>query len=446
MKASRCIAALVLFVPPLLLFWRRDGFFIQDDWRAMILAAQTGPATFVLAPEGEQWFPFFHAVFYGLLRVLGTHYAAYTMISALLVGASGVLLWTILRRHFAETVPWILALTYVSAPVHFATVPIAFYICYHLSLIFFLAALMWMFRFLETGDRAPLLLSVLCMALSVTSHNFTWAALPACAASAGLLSPGPGWRRIVAAGLATGLIMVLYLCVYCLAAGADAATSLNPGLLTEFPLLRVLRHMLGGAIAAPAFYLAWHQRLPITPMLAVGLVLFAVPAAVVLGWGDGKERRILCWAVAMNLLFLLPVAFSRWHFGWGQSTAPRYGVFTLVGSLFVCGAAWSAAARRWSVARRVVPALAIAVLGAQACLRWMSPPEYFEKYRAEGRAAREFCRVVRVPAAAWPAEPVQASRAFLLPDSDLPVLTWSEYSAVRRFLDRTSDSPEDVKR
>ena len=72
---SPLIAALLLLALPVIIFWRSNFFYIIDDWTTLIHMVQYPFGTYLVTPDGEQWFPFFRLVYYGLVQLAGEHYS-----------------------------------------------------------------------------------------------------------------------------------------------------------------------------------------------------------------------------------------------------------------------------------------------------------------------------------------------------------------------------------
>ena len=132
---------LVLLALPVLIFWRPVFFYILDDWTALIQMAERPFAQYLVTPDGEQWFPFFHLIFYGLVQMAGERYYLLVLVNCLGTGVNAFLVFLFFRRHLSYGLALTLSALYAAAAVHHAIAWNAFYVGYLLSLGFFLGAL-----------------------------------------------------------------------------------------------------------------------------------------------------------------------------------------------------------------------------------------------------------------------------------------------------------------
>ncbi len=68
------LVLLLLLAVPVIIFWRPIFFYMMDDWTALIQMVQYPFGQYLVTPDGEQWFPFFHLIYYGLVKIAGLHY------------------------------------------------------------------------------------------------------------------------------------------------------------------------------------------------------------------------------------------------------------------------------------------------------------------------------------------------------------------------------------
>jgi hypothetical protein len=432
--------ALVLMAAAVLAFWRPNYFFIHDDWRTLALMVNQPLKQYVLQPEGEEWFPFFHLAFYGLVRTCGDHYGRMILVTCLVTGLNAFLLYLFLRRHLRADLALALSLFYAVAAVHLATTPMAFYLCYGLCLAFFLAALLLTDRFSRSPSPGLLLGIGLCGALSVLSHNYTLlalAALPLYPLFTGNPDNRRGFWALSAIFLAVGLVFALG---YFKFAGIKAASSINHGLFTRFPFWYFPLHWFAGAFAAPFTYMFYNDRLPPGLQLAIGAIFFGFIMAIIFFWGNRAEKRLGLWALGVNGLPFLLVSLVRCYDYLGQPFSHRYGVFTFLGALLLVGLAWTIAARKlphrpWS--QVLVPLVVIAgvILG-----RFYHTPHIQNLYKTRSHIARITYEFYGENAPDDLNSPEEASRIFLIPD--YPVLTEGQIVAIRHFLKDPAGGPQ----
>ena len=84
-------ALVLLLAVPVLLFWRPYFFYIIDDWTALIQMVDYPFGQYLLTPDGEQWFPFFRLIFYGLVRLAGERYYLLVLVNCLGTGVNAFL-------------------------------------------------------------------------------------------------------------------------------------------------------------------------------------------------------------------------------------------------------------------------------------------------------------------------------------------------------------------
>ena len=81
-------AAALLLVIPLLLFWRDFPFYMIDDWTALLQMAGHTSGNTCCFHDGDQWFPFFHLIYYGLVRLAGERYQLLVLVNCLGTGVN----------------------------------------------------------------------------------------------------------------------------------------------------------------------------------------------------------------------------------------------------------------------------------------------------------------------------------------------------------------------
>jgi hypothetical protein len=440
LQLPRFWVALVLMAAAVLAFWRPYYFFIHDDWRTLALMVDQPLKQYVLQPEGEEWFPIFHLAFFGLVRTFGDHYGWMILVTCLGTGLSAFLLYLFLKRHLRPDLALALSLFYAVAPVHLATAPMAFYLCYGLCLAFFLAALLLTDRFSRSPSLGLLLMIGLCGTLSVFSHNYTLLALAALPLYP-LFTGNPGNRRefwaLSAVFLALGLVFALG---YFKFAGVKAASSINHGLFTRFPFWYFPLHWFAGAYAAPFTYVFYNDRLPPGLQLAIGAIFFGLITAVIFSWGNRGEKRLGLWALALNGLPFLTVSLVRCNFSLGQAFSHRYGVFTFLGALLLVGLAWTIAGRKlphrpWAQVLLPLGVMAGIILG-----QFWHTPGIQNLYKDRSHIARITYEYYGENPADDLNSPEEASRIFLIPD--YPFLTEGQIVAIRRFLQDPAGGPQ----
>ncbi len=429
-------ALVLLLAVPLLFYWRPFFFYMLDDWTALIQMAEYPFGKYLMAPDGEQWFPFFHLIYYGLVQMAGERYSLLVLVNCLGTGGNAFLVFLFFRRHLNPGLALTLSALYAGAAVHHAIAWNSFYLGYLLSLGFFLGALLLTDDYLRGQGRARLWGIGLCATLSLLSHNYPLVGLLALPLYA-LLVGGDCGRKFWAL---TGTVMAVYLIFtlgYVSFAGVHAAASHNVNVFAGLPGPGYLVHLLCGAFLAPFFYLFWgHFHFPVWAMVA-GVTLLTATLAVIWSWGAAPERRLALWALVTNALPFLLISLTRYQRSVNQAFVARYGVFTLIGALLLLGLAWRLLADRWSpkVWWRLLPLGLLVVMVAGQIL---ALPRWTEQYLEISRAAKTCYYTLS-----------QEKESARLPQEDYqkfcpgahPVITPSQALAVRRFLNGPGQQP-----
>ena len=442
--AGRCgsltslpMAALLLLALPVIIFWRSGFFYVIDDWTSLIHMVQYPFGTYLVTPDGEQWFPFFSLVYYGLVRLAGEHYSFLVLVNCLGTGASAFLVYLFYRRHLAAGLALTLAAVYATAAVHHAIAWNAFYVGYLLSLTFFLGALLLTDAYLQAGGRGLLCGVGLCALLSVLSHNYPLLGLLALPLYA-LLVRGDSGRKFWALAGTVAAVYLVFAAGYLTFAGLHAAASHNTRVFGGLPGPGYLLHLVYAAWLAPFFYLFWgHYHFPVWAY-AAGVALLTATLTGIWGWGGPPERRLALWTLLANGLPFLLISLTRYQSSVNQAFVARYGIFTLVGALLLVGLAWRGLSERlpprdW---RRLLP---LGLLALMVAGQLLALPRWTEKYREMTRAARA-CYYVLGQETASARLPQEDYRKFC--PGAYPVITPSQALAVRRFLNGQGRTPD----
>ncbi len=422
--------ALLLLAVPVLIFWRPIFFYIMDDWTALIQMAQLPFEQYLVSPDGEQWFPFFHLVFYGLVKAAGERYSLLVLINCLGTGVNAFLLYLFFRRHFRWGLALTLSLFYAGAAVHHAVAWNGFYVGYLLSLGFFLGALLLTDSYLKSPTGAALWGIGLLAGLSVLSHNYPLTGLAALPLYALILGEGDRRQKFWPLALVVGAVYLIFAAGYLKFAGVSAASSHNHQVFSGLPGPAYLVHLVYGAWLSPFFYLFWgHYHFPVAAYVA-GVSLMITSLAVVWHWGGTPERRLVLWALAANVLPFVLVSLTRYQRSVNQAFVARYGIFTLIGALILVGTAWQLLNDRMPQ-KLWFHLLTLALLAVMAYGQIFSLPRWHDKYLEMSRAARSCYQKLNRESDAG-AIPAEEYRKFC--PTAHPALSRSQAAAIRRFL------------
>ncbi len=429
-------AALLLFIP-VLLFWRDFPFYMIDDWTALLQMAGHSFGNYLLLPDGDQWFPFFHLIFYGLVRLAGERYQLLVLVNCLGTGINAFLVFLFFRRHLGSGLALTLSALYAGAALHHAIAWNSFYLSYLLSLGFFLGALLLTDSYLRTPGSGRLCGIGCCALLSVLSHNYTLAGLTALPLYA-LLVRGDSGRKFWALAGTVATVYLVFTLGYLSFAGARAAASQNSQVFAGLPGPNYLVHLFFGAVLAPFFYLFWgHYHFPVYAYVA-GIILLAASLAATWRWGKGPPRRLALWALLTNALPFLLISLTRYQRSLDQAFVARYGIFTLIGALLLIGTAWRLLAPRLPRGRpwRLLPLALLAVMAAGQIL---GLPRWTEKYQGISQAARTCYYELSRENDAARLSPEEYGK--FCPGTQ-PVITPGQARAIRRFLNRQAQGPD----
>lgn len=411
---------------------------MMDDWTALIAIVQYPFWRYLVAPDGEQWFPFFHLIYYGLVKIAGLHYSLLVLINCLGTGVNAFLVYCFFRRHWEPGLALSLSLLYVVAALHHAIAWNAFYFGYALSLGLFLGALLLTDSYVRTPSGGKLWGIGLCAALSVLSHNYPLLGLLALPLYVLLIGEKRSWRAF---WMVSGVITAVYLIFmmgYLSFAGLPAATSHNRGLLASLPGPTYFLHMLCGAFLAPFFYLFWgHYHFPI-PAYIAGVALLSLSLAAIWRWGGVADKRLALWALLLNLLPFFLISLTRYQRHVSQAYVARYGIFTLIGALLLVGTAWRLLAPRipqkwW--AKALIGVLLAVMAGGQI----FSLPLWTAKYLEISRAAQKCYTVLNRDGGAGGSLTTEDFDKFC--PTAHPTITPGQAQAIKRLLSGRPENP-----
>jgi hypothetical protein len=430
-KLNPLLVLLILLAVPVMIFWRPVFFYILDDWTALIQMTEHPFGQYLVTPDGEQWFPFFRLLYYGLVRTAGEHYSLLVLINCLGTGVNAFLIYRFFRRYWEPGLALTLSLIYVMAAAHHAIAWNAFYFGYLLSLGLFLGALLITDRYLHQPSGAKLWGIGGCAALSILSHNYPLAGLMALPLYLLIMGGKNARRSFWAVTGVIGAVYLLFFIGYLSFAGLPAAASRNFQVFSGLPGPGYLLHLFYGAFLSPFFYLFWgYYHFPI-PAYIAGVALLTLSLAVIWRWGGVAAKRLALWALLANALPFVLVSLTRYQRSVNQAFVARYDIFTLFGALLLVGTAWPLVAARLP-SRRWANALAGVILAAVVCGQLFSLPLWTAKYlEMSGLAKKCYITLNRGPQASQAITPGEYRK--FCPDA-YPTITPGQAQAIRRLL------------
>jgi hypothetical protein len=375
------VILLLLIIIPILLFWRRDLFFVLDDWSFLHLMIDNNLWVYSRMADGEVFMPVTRFIYYILIHLFGVHYDWLILINCLLTGLNGFLLYLIFKNHFKSNLALALSLLYVVSGVHSATAQMAFYICAILCLGFFLLSLL----FTQIYVRRPSTINLLGIGvfawLSVNSWNFSLLGIWTLPIYAALFWGGRAKRHLWELIAVIGLVFLGFTAEYFLFNGLAGAKSHNPQLFSQFLSFSYFGHWAVGSFLAPFDFLfgvgfRWQIK------VVIGLAILVSSVGLIMRAGNLAGKKLCLWALLLNALPFSLVSLARHHFHVGQAFSDRYGIFTIIGVLFILGTTWQIIAAKLParLSLHVVLPLVIfaAMIGAQVHTLPISTRLYLE--------------------------------------------------------------------
>ena len=297
-------------------------------------------------PNGEIFFPIFHLIFYILVKLVGEYHGFFVLVNCFGTGVAAFLVYLFLRNHLSSNLALVLSLLYAGSAVHPAIAWNAFYLCYILCLIFFMAALLLTDSYIRSPSYKALWGIGLFAWLSIHSHNYTLLALLVLPLYVLFLGGAQALRKALSLGGVIGILLLTFAWEYLTFAGIKSTTFFNPGVLSQVPDYTFFIFWICGAFLSPVYFLFW-GHFPV-PLLAVifGNLLLGFCILMIWAWGTPLERRLGLWALLLNALPFLMVSLGRYMFGYDYAFTARYVFFTLVGAMLLVGITWTILARR----------------------------------------------------------------------------------------------------
>ncbi len=246
-----------------------------------------------------------------------------------------------------------------------------------------------------------------------------------------LLVGGPNRKRAFWALSGTVLVVLLVFAIgYLLFANLNAVKSLNPEILTSLPDRSYWYYCFLGSFCYPLSHTFWGGNLSPMRAFLFGMLLLGPMAALIFLKGKPDEKGLAIWALLLNALPVLLVGLGRHQMSLLQAGIERYGIFSLVGALFLVGISWTILARMWTLSPAYQTFLPVAILSVMICLQLFPTPQVLIIYREWNREARNCFNERKVQEVL--ANPGEADE--LLCPGAHPFLTRGQAIAIHRFL------------
>jgi hypothetical protein len=340
------IIFLILLLVPVAFYWRYDLFFLWDDWTELDFISHNNFTTYLVMPNGEIFFPFFHLIFYALIKFVGEYHGVFVLVNCLGTGVASFLIYLFFRNHLGSNLALLLSLLYAGSAVHSAIAWNAFYLCYILCLIFFLAALLLTDSYVRSPSYMGLWGIGLFAWLSIHSHNYTLLALLVLPIYVLFLGGVKAMRQALSLAGVLGLVLLIFAWEYLTFAGIKSTTFFNQGVLSTVPDYTFFTFWICGAFLSPVYFLfGGHFQVPLLAVI-LGNLLLGFCILVIWVMGTPLERRLGLWALLLNALPFLMVSLGRYMFAYNYAFMARYVFFTLVGAMLLVGITWTILSRR----------------------------------------------------------------------------------------------------
>jgi hypothetical protein len=441
LAASKFTTIFIFFLAiPVIVFWRPYYFFRSDDWTALTQMALLPFWQYLHSPDAEQWFPFFHLVYYALIKIAGDRYSLLVLANSLLTGVNAFLVYQFLQIHLDRSLSLILSVIYAGATLHTATICHTYNLCYIMSFGFFLGALLLTARYLQRSSALILAGIGLCCLLALLSHSFAILAIAAVPLYGLLLGAEDKLRKFLALAGVIALVYLVFACGYFTFAGTVAATSHNRQLLSGLPGLSYYLYAVVGGILSPNYHLfrtdlfgrilaetlleAEYKNLG---LFLPGLIIYLAAVGLTMFKGASREKRLVLWVILANLLPFVLVGLARYQISLFQAASDRYGVFTLLGTLLLMGTGWRIFLRNLSGHSRAslvaVPLLALIIASQVSGIMYRQ-----SSYKKKSLAALAFYRSL---ASGDNLAPAAAGEKIRIDDYEF---TRGQALAIKRFL------------
>ena len=427
------IIFLVLLVVPIAFYWRHDLFFLWDDWTELDLISHNNFMDYLFLPNGEIFFPFFHLIFYVLIKFVGANHGFFVFINCLGVGLAAFLIYLFFKKHLSKKLALVFSYLFAGSAVQAAIVWNAFYLCYILSLIFFMAALLLTDSYMRSPSYLTLFPIGFFAWLSIHSHNYTLLAMIVLPLYVLFLGKVQGLRKALALAGLLSLLLIVFAWEYLVFAGIKSTTFFNQGVLSTVPDLSFMAFWICGAFLSPAYFLFWgHFQLPIWGVI-FGTFILGICMLVIIMQGTPEEKRLGLWALLLNALPFVMVSLGRYTFSYDYAFTARYVFFTLVGTMLLVGISWTIISRRVS-AGNGFPILSYVLIIVMIAGQIISMPIWQKNYLQLSSKASEYYQAVNC----------MTNDRMLLVNPKHPLGT-SQVNAIRQFLTNEVWLKEGVK-
>ena len=340
------IIFLTLLLVPVAFYWRYDLFFLWDDWTELDFISHNNFTTYLVMPNGEIFFPFFHLIFYALVKIVGEYHGFFVLVNCLGTGVAAFLIYLFFRNHLSSNLALVLSLLYAGSAVHPAIAWNAFYLCYILCLIFFMAALLLTDSYIRSPSYSALWGIGIFAWLSIHSHNYTLLALLVLPIYVLFMGGVKAMRKALSLAGVLALLLLSFAWEYLTFAGIKSTTFFNQGVLSTVPDYTFFTFWICGAFLSPIYFLfGGHFQVPLLAVI-FGNLLLGFCILVIWVMGTPLERRLGLWALLLNALPFLMVSLGRYMFAYDYAFTARYVFFTLVGAMLLVGITWTILSRR----------------------------------------------------------------------------------------------------
>ena len=277
---------------------------------------------------------------------MGKYHGFFVLVNCLGIGVAAFLIYLFFRNHLSSNLALVLSLLYAGSAVHPAIAWNAFYLCYILCLIFFMAALLLTDSYIRSPSYTALWGISLFAWLSIHSHNYTLLALLVLPLYVLFVGGVGAMRKALCLAGVLGIILLGFVWEYLTFAGIKSTTFFNPSVLSTVPDYTFFTFWVCGAFLSPVYFLFWgHFQVPLLAVI-FGNLLLGFCILVIWVMGTPGERRLGLWALLLNALPFLMVSLGRYMFAYDYAFTARYVFFTLVGAMLLVGITWTILSRR----------------------------------------------------------------------------------------------------
>jgi len=263
---------------------------------------------------------------------------------------------------------------------------------------------------------------------SIMFHNYSLLAVLAIPLYALLLGVSNRRRAFWELSGVIFLSLLVFVIAYLNFANLGAVKSINKDIFSSIPGWSYWFYCFLGSLSYPFCHVFWGGTLSPIKAFILGMLLFGPLATLILLKGKPNDNKLALWALILNALPVLLVGLGRHQMSLLQAGMERYGIFSLVGTLFVVGISWGIISKMWLIPPSCQTVFLTWALFVMVCLQLFPTPQVLLIYREWNQEARN--SYIALKAQGVVANPTDK----LLCPGEHPFLTKRQAMDIYRFL------------